>query len=874
MREFWHLNAIPAETPALIVPGYRTFTYGDLDARAEEWKARLLELSGSRRPLTALEFSTTPEAISAYLGVLRAGFPLLIIEPGQMEAQNRLYHHWQPQLRIAGQNEMDIIVQTNGTPTVPEPHPDLRLLLSTSGSTGAPKLVRLSGRNLASNALAIAEYLDLTPKDRAITTLPLFYSYGLSVLNSYLAAGAALVINKASVTEPGFWEVCRNHNVTSLALVPHQFELLDCAGPVNVGLASLRYITQAGGKLSADMVRRYAAMGNVSGWRLFVMYGQTEAGPRISFVPPESLPDAADTIGRAIPGGKLWIIDESGDEITESGIAGELIYNGPNVMMGYAETPADLSRGPDLTDLHTGDIAELTPEGFFRIVGRQKRFVKLFGLRLNLDQIEAALHEQSIAVHAVAVNDQLVLLHEDPTKGEAARNAVAGICKLPPETIHIRHLTELPLLASGKPNQKALNALAADALQTAAQRSTMSQASLAEIMMQATRSRDISPGDNFAALGGDSLSYIRVQIAFEERLGHVPDGWERMSLADLEMLERAKVGKSTKTIVEIDSVLRISAILLVIAQHASSFPLGGGTWILIILMGFSAARFQIFRIGKGQALRYALGMLYPILPLYYALLLVYGLFRGDVPASYIFLYANYDNLVPSKLLTPYWFVSLYVQIISLLTLVATVRSARQSLALRPWATAAVAAGALLAINGWIAVLSLQPDASSKLWISTYEGRGLLECLPLYLAGWMLRSMKGRSQIIITMISGLLACAVLMRSNVPHLEFAFATMLLLAIDPKLIFPREVGKVLRQLASLTLFAYLGHEIVVTYVAFGPLELPPMLAIAISALLTFAFAFVAKLGFDLVERSTAVFGSTRPAKQTQIRYSSSQP
>lgn len=862
MREFWHLDAIPTEAPALIVPGGRTITYGELDARADQWRARLMELSGSRRALTALEFSTTPDTICAYLGALRAELPLLIAEPGQSESQLRLYRHWRPQLRIAGP-ELNIIIQADGTPDIPEPHSELRLLLSTSGSTGDPKLVRLSGLNIARNAAAIGEYLELTPKDRAITTLPLFYSYGLSVLNSYLAAGATLVLHQASVIEPGFRDLCREHGVTSLALVPHQFELLDRAG--HHDFAGLRYITQAGGKLPADTVRRYAAMGKAAGWRLFVMYGQTEAAPRISYVPPESLPDAADTIGRAIPGGRLWIADETDREITGPGIAGELIYDGPNVMMGYAESPADLSRGPDLKHLRTGDIAERTKDGFFRIVGRQKRFVKLFGLRLNLDQLEAALREQGLAVHAVAVNDRLVLLHEDAAKGEEARNRVAEICKLPPDAIHISHLAELPLLASGKPDHQALNALAAGALRTAARRGT--KASLAEIMKRATRSRDVMPGDSFTALGGDSLSYIQVQIALEERLGRIPEGWERMSLADLEMLEQATGRSEKKTIVDVDIVLRISAVILVIAQHASPFPLGGGTWMLVVLMGFSAARFQAPQIAQGRTLRYGVGMLYPILPLYYALLLAYGLFRDEVPASYIFLYANYDAIAPSKLLTPYWFVSLYAQIIVLLMAVSTIRVARQAIARNSWAAAAAVTAALLVVDGWMAVAGTQPDASSNLWISTYAGRGLLECLPLYLVGWMARSMKGRTQFIVTTLSGLLACILLIRSGVPNPGLVFATILLLAIDPRIALPSKLGLFLRQLAALTLFAYLGHEIVVTYIAFGPFEFPPVLAIAISVALTFAFAFAARRGFDVLERWIATFRSRQTAKSPQI-------
>ncbi len=271
-----------------------------------------------------------------------------------------------------------------------EVHPDLALLLSTSGSTGSPKLVRISRRNLLANAGAIVDYLGLSETDRAITSLPLHYCYGLSVLHSHLLAGASVVLTDASVVDPCFADALRNHGVTSLAGVPHTFEMLEHAGADRVGVPSLRLLTQAGGRMAPDAVTRWTARAETWGARFYVMYGQTEATARMAFLPPELAVRRPAAIGRAIPGGELRLepVDGQPDDV------GELVYRGPNVMMGYAERPDDLAEGALLDELRTGDLARFhADDGVFEIVGRRSRFVKPFGLRIDLDLIEQAVRD-------------------------------------------------------------------------------------------------------------------------------------------------------------------------------------------------------------------------------------------------------------------------------------------------------------------------------------------------------------------------------------------------------------------------------------------------------------------------------------------------
>jgi len=218
------------------------------------------------------------------------------------------------------------------------------LLLTTSGSTGSPKLVRLSAKNLQSNAAAIAEYLGLTREERAITVLPMNYTYGLSVINSHLHSGARILLTNAPVIQKPFWEFFHLQEATSLVGVPYTYAMYHRMGLFKMELPSLRYMTQAGGKLPAAMVKEFAQWARTRGIRFFVMYGQTEATARMSYLPPDRVIEKTASVGVAIPGGRFSILDANNREITQSGVDGELVYRGPNVSLGYAESRADLEK--------------------------------------------------------------------------------------------------------------------------------------------------------------------------------------------------------------------------------------------------------------------------------------------------------------------------------------------------------------------------------------------------------------------------------------------------------------------------------------------------------------------------------------------------
>ncbi len=507
-------DGIPAHGSAIALcdPILGEFSYDHLAREMRTWQSvfdKQARAQGGPLLLT-VEIAARAPIIAAYLAALAGGHPVILSAPGQSAADQAVSARYRPNAVIAMNGEQCEMTPSGADRAVL--HPDLRLLLSTSGTTGDPRLVRLSAAGIASNAASIAAYLGLGATDVGITALPLHYSYGMSVLHSHLAVGARLVLTEASVTDPDFSRDYRDHRVTNLPLVPHQIDLLAAMGFDFRSSGGLRFVTQAGGRLAPKKVRSMAAMAARGGWDFYVMYGQTEAGPRISYVPPADLVANADTIGRAIPGGRLWLRNAQGAEETRPGVAGELIYEGPNVMLGYADSRADLALGREIEVLCTGDIAERTAAGYFRIIGREKRFVKLYGLRISLDQIEARLAAAGLAGQAVAVGDQLVVMTLPGTDGDAVTSLLSEAFDLPRFDIATAGMPDLPTLSSGKPDLRRIGELAREALarQTRgpAPLPTGSAAHLpiAELFADATRIRIVRKEDTFQSLGGEKYA--------------------------------------------------------------------------------------------------------------------------------------------------------------------------------------------------------------------------------------------------------------------------------------------------------------------------------------------------------------------------------
>ena len=310
--------------------------------------------------------------------------------------------------------------------------------------------MRLSYGNLQANAASIAQYLGLAPDERALTVLPPHYSYGLSVINSHLHAGAGLVLREVSVLSPAFVETLRTQAVTSIAGVPYIYQMLWRTGFNKQDLPALRTLTQAGGKLDDKLTSAFAKLAQERGWRFVVMYGQTEATARISYLPPERLLEKIGSIGIAIPGGQLRIDPDNA----------ELLYSGANVMLGYAHSRADLALGDVQRGLlRTGDQARQDADGFFYITGRLKRFIKLAGNRIGLDEVEQQLQQHlSLPAMAAGRDERLVLWLEasDEALLEASKHWLFSQFGIHHSLCRLRLVERLPLLSSGKKDYSAL----------------------------------------------------------------------------------------------------------------------------------------------------------------------------------------------------------------------------------------------------------------------------------------------------------------------------------------------------------------------------------------------------------------------------------
>ncbi|WP_435240441.1 AMP-binding protein [Streptomyces cucumeris] len=412
----------------------RSWSYAGL---ADRVRRRADGLRIGRKGLAVCLTRPDIDTVTGYLAALAADHAVLLLDstagPASVDDVIRAYR---PEFVLDGD-------RTAGLAGAADPvHPDLAVLLCTSGSTGSPKYVRLSTASLDANAAQIISYLGLGPHERAVQSLPLHYSYGLSVLNSHLLAGASVVLTRTSLVRRSFWDTVRRTGCTSFAGVPSAYTILGRTGFERRKLPALTTLTQAGGRMPPETVLRFARVMCDRGGRLVVMYGQTEATARIAYLPPDRVLDKPDRIGVPVPGGALTL---AGD--------GELIYTGPNVMLGYARGRADLARGDELHGrLATGDLARVDDEGLFTVVGRKRRVAKLCGQRINLDELETLL-----AAHATVATlelDEKLVIARAPGAGAATAGDLARIVRerirIPTRYIRVRDVGSIPRTTSGK----------------------------------------------------------------------------------------------------------------------------------------------------------------------------------------------------------------------------------------------------------------------------------------------------------------------------------------------------------------------------------------------------------------------------------------
>ncbi len=427
-------------------------SYEELYARADSFAEQLTHPLDQRVFLIIKAGNNLPSLI-AYIACLRHKHACLLVSDSlDAESSASLCSYYEPDFiyQAAENSEGYELVKVSIEGHKPI-HQDLRLLLSTSGSTGSPKLVRLSEKNVLANAQSIASYLKLDSSERPLTNLPMYYSYGLSVINSHLQAKACILLTADSLISGSFWGFAKEHGATSLAGVPYTYDMLEMVNFRNSDISSLRYMTQAGGKLSASLVETYARWANERGIRFYVMYGQTEATARMSYLPTEETLSRPSSIGIAIPGGEFYLKDINGECTQEKCSEGELIYKGDNVSMGYAYSRDDFKLGDEREGvLHTGDIARCDEDGYYYITGRLNRFLKIAGNRFGLDEIETHLRVSSISAYCGGEDDKLIVIVEKEGDKSRVSQLLKSKWKLSRKQYQVEILDSIPRSESGK----------------------------------------------------------------------------------------------------------------------------------------------------------------------------------------------------------------------------------------------------------------------------------------------------------------------------------------------------------------------------------------------------------------------------------------
>ena len=422
-------------------------TYGELRQRASEWQERL----ECEKALVFLYAFNDVASVAALMGALSAGHAVALLDPNLPAATKSALHDlYSPEFIIDCGAARQIITSDRRGSTV---HPELCLLLSTSGSTGSPKFVRLTLGNILSNAGAIAEVLNTQSTSVAAAHLPLHYSFGMSVLTSHLFAGAAIRLTESGFMDRSFWGEMKAAGITQLQGVPFHFQMMEKLGYGRIDLPDLMTLVQAGGHLDVDSRWKAHRFMEERGGSFCVMYGQTEASPRMTTLSHQDFPSAPASVGPALPGGSLEIEDSDEDG------RGEVLYRGPNVMMGYAECREDLAKGDEFCGLlRTHDLGFLDEAGRLTLTGRASRSGKVYGLRVNLDEVEK-LANSACACAVIQCGEGLCIFHESGGSGDLQQLLNARFT-LPAAAYRFIAIDRIPRTERGKIDYRALQELA------------------------------------------------------------------------------------------------------------------------------------------------------------------------------------------------------------------------------------------------------------------------------------------------------------------------------------------------------------------------------------------------------------------------------
>ena len=453
------LNEQPSDAVAVIDSDGRSLTYGEL--------VRLSSEVGGLLPLRSLLFLLVENNVGGVawsIGCMASGnVPLILNAHTEAGLLDNLFDTYCPPY-VCQPVGMDypahwsVVDERHGYrllatgQAVCPMYGELSHLLPTSGSTGSPKLVRHKYENIEAAALNISTFFGLSSADRPLLVLPLYYTMGLSVVFSHLYVGATVLVTGLSMTERAFWDFLKDRRATSFTGVPYSFEILNLMRFFRMDLPDLTLLTQGGGKMPRQLNLKFAEYCRDTGRRWIATYGQSEGTARMAYLPPEYAISKCGSIGRAVPNGELSLVDMDGREIDAPNTEGEMCYRGKNVTLGYARKREDLLLGDERHGfLRTGDLAYRDEDGCYYIVGRMGRFLKLYGMRIGLDECEQIIKAKyPIECACVGTDEKMTVYITQPEFAVLVKERLVDKTKLVASAFEVKVVASIPKNEAGK----------------------------------------------------------------------------------------------------------------------------------------------------------------------------------------------------------------------------------------------------------------------------------------------------------------------------------------------------------------------------------------------------------------------------------------
>lgn len=393
-------------------------TYGQLKEFSEEFYSII-----RKRTLVFFLCQNSAAPLAAYVSCLdNRVVPLLVSAHMDKEMLNDLIHKYHPEYlwipnELSAQFNFPSIYTNMGYSLLKTDLPcfplydDLSLLLTTSGSTGSAKFVRHSYTNVIANAQNVASVFELDENENGMVSLPLQFTQGLNVATSHLLSGATVLVTTDNLIQKEFWEFFKKYEATSMTCVPYSIELLERIRFFRMDLPAFKVLNQGGGRLPDKTFMKCAEYAQSTGRKFIPTYGSTETTSRMAYLPADMALKKCGSIGKPLPNCHIDLIDDEGSLIKQEHCVGEIVFKGPNVTLGYAECGEDLAKGDERHGVyHTGDLAYFDQDGCYFIVGRKKRFLKIFGYRVSLDETERLIKDQfHIECACVGTDKKLVV---------------------------------------------------------------------------------------------------------------------------------------------------------------------------------------------------------------------------------------------------------------------------------------------------------------------------------------------------------------------------------------------------------------------------------------------------------------------------------